>query len=100
MVMGRAIAAATSTATARKANRFMRSSLSAADLAHRAAGPDKAGVVDSGLELLVCQRVAIRFLELGIAGAVAQRRLQIPFGAREQRGAKPTVGREPDAVAA
>src|SRR5215218_1002739 len=52
---------------------------SAADLAHRAAGSDEAGVVDFVLQLLVRDRPAEERLELGLGGAFPKRCLEVPL---------------------
>src|SRR5690348_14851568 len=72
---------------------------STADLAHRPTGPDEAGVVDLVLELLVAHREAEQPLQLGVRGAVAQGRLQVPLAPREEARAQLTVGRQADTVA-
>src|SRR4051812_44692940 len=73
--------------------------LSAADLAHRPARPDEAGVVDSVLEFLVPDRVANQPAKLAIARRRAQRTAQVPLAAREQARPQTAVRRQPDSIA-
>src|ERR687887_368653 len=55
----------------------------AADLAHGAGSSHEAGVVDAVLELFVTNSEADQLDEALVGGAVPERRLQIPFAARE-----------------
>src|SRR3954451_19106338 len=76
-----------------------REAISAADLAHRAACPYEAGLVDPVLQLLVRDGVPDQALELRVGGAGAERRLQIPLAAREQARAQLAVRGQADAIA-
>src|SRR5947208_14234102 len=70
-----------------------------ADLGHRSACPDKAGIVDLVLQLLVGDGEPDQLLEPLVGGAVAERRLQVPLAAGEEAGAELSVGGQPDPVA-
>src|SRR5579875_2600723 len=72
---------------------------SAADRRHRARGLDEPGLADVVLELLAPDRVPDDARDLGVARPGAQRAAQIGLVQREQAGAQPAIGGEPDAVA-
>src|SRR5881392_396823 len=72
---------------------------SAANLRHRASSSGEARIVDLVLELLVGDREPDQLFEVLVGGAVPERRLQVPFAAREQAGAELAVRGQPDAVA-
>src|SRR5215212_7768884 len=68
-------------------------------LRHRPRRANEAGVVDPVFQLLVADRVTQQGNQLVVAGAVAKRRLQIPFAPRKEACAQLAVRGDANAVA-